>query len=258
MKTLIDYYEPAQPTAPITQYYPAAGSDAEQPPMTIENPHYYRKWLDAPIVNEQQPSDANVYQEVLNTQMMDTQPQTPNAAIFQNYGEQTPVDYVTSLYHSLLNRDPDTSGLQAWTNYIAQGGSFEDVRQGFLGSQEYLHSNHDLTTSLVPTNPSTPLIPDVPPVTNPNPVDPTSPVNTNDPNSLAGELGSLFDLLNLSQLAHEPVTASGGQDKGGYLVVPTASPEQPTSATYGPKIFLILAIVGIAVTIFFHFHDKGK
>src|SRR5262245_43829054 len=46
--------------------------------------------------------------------------------------------FVTGLYHDFFNRDPDPGGLQAWLNYIAQGGSLQSVVQGFLGSQEYL------------------------------------------------------------------------------------------------------------------------
>jgi hypothetical protein len=241
MKTISDYYTPADP---ISRYYPPAGSDNEEKPLPVENPNYWRKWITDPNTNEQPPPPAVEHGSYMADGNLITYPLSESST-----------DYVTSLYQNLLHRDPDQEGLQSWLDYISGGGTFAQTYQGFLGSQEYLHL-HDLSNgSLVPKNPEQPL---TPPSGNPNPHDPASPVNPRDPNSLAGELGSLFDLLNLSQLAHDPATASGGQDKGGYLVVPTASPEAPTSATYGPKIFLILAIAGIAVTIFLHFHDKGK
>ena len=50
---------------------------------------------------------------------------------------QSDQDYVTSLYRDLLGREPDAGGLNGWVAALRDGMSREDVRQGFLGSEEY-------------------------------------------------------------------------------------------------------------------------
>lgn len=46
-------------------------------------------------------------------------------------------DYVASLYRDLLGREPDAGGLNGWVTALRDGMSREDVRQGFLQSDEY-------------------------------------------------------------------------------------------------------------------------
>lgn len=57
-------------------------------------------------------------------------------------------DYVASLYRDLLDREPDADGLNGWVAALRDGMSREDVRQGFLGSEEY-QSKHPVADSPV-------------------------------------------------------------------------------------------------------------
>jgi hypothetical protein len=200
----------------------------------------------------------------------------------------TPTDpqaFVTGLYHDFFNREPDPGGLQDWLNYIARGGSLASVVQGFLGSQEYL-TTHPNVNSPVPTNP---VNPPGPGTLNPNPYqeipapepiyEPYTPTPTNGTTNGTtngngatapttpgttptipglGDLTSIFDLLN-QVMGHPAVTASGAQDKGGYLVVPTAASEGPSTApASNSKLLLLLAVAGIVITIAVHFWDKRR
>jgi hypothetical protein len=49
----------------------------------------------------------------------------------------TDTQYVTSLYQTLLLREPDAPGLTAWVNALAHGMTREQVKAGFLSSPEY-------------------------------------------------------------------------------------------------------------------------
>jgi hypothetical protein len=46
-------------------------------------------------------------------------------------------DVVQGLYDTLLHRAADPSGLNAWTNFLAQGGTQRQLEAKFLGSDEY-------------------------------------------------------------------------------------------------------------------------
>ena len=50
---------------------------------------------------------------------------------------QSDQDYVASLYRDLLGRDPDAGGLNGWVAALRDGMSRDEVRQGFLRSEEY-------------------------------------------------------------------------------------------------------------------------
>jgi hypothetical protein len=45
--------------------------------------------------------------------------------------------YVTALYHKLLNRDPETAGLQGWANWLAAGATRFDVESRIYNSPEH-------------------------------------------------------------------------------------------------------------------------
>lgn len=51
-----------------------------------------------------------------------------------NYSDE---EYVTILYRTFLNREPEASGLQAWVNRLHQGASRMEVLNGFVYSSEY-------------------------------------------------------------------------------------------------------------------------
>ena len=46
---------------------------------------------------------------------------------------------VTDLYHAMLGRDPDASGLKSWTTTLDIGMTPRTVMAGFVGSQEFLN-----------------------------------------------------------------------------------------------------------------------
>jgi hypothetical protein len=48
-----------------------------------------------------------------------------------------PTAEVTGLYHLILGRTPDESGLKGWTSRLQGGASPGDVARGFLASPEY-------------------------------------------------------------------------------------------------------------------------
>lgn len=50
---------------------------------------------------------------------------------------QSDQDYVSGLYRDLLGREPDAGGLTDWTARLQGGMSREEVRQGFVASEEY-------------------------------------------------------------------------------------------------------------------------
>lgn len=86
--------------------------------------------------------------------------------VYDRYGNrantysQKTVDFVANLYIVILNRQADSGGLQAWTNYMndvyAQGqtqflSAAQTTVAGFFGSQEYINrnrSNSDYVTDL--------------------------------------------------------------------------------------------------------------
>ncbi len=46
-------------------------------------------------------------------------------------------DQVVAMYKLYLQRNPDTGGEQAWTNFLLAGGTLEEVAEGLTSSQEY-------------------------------------------------------------------------------------------------------------------------
>lgn len=46
-------------------------------------------------------------------------------------------DYVTNAYVALLDRQPDASGLNAWTDALDKGADRKKIVKGFVGSQEF-------------------------------------------------------------------------------------------------------------------------
>ncbi len=52
-------------------------------------------------------------------------------------GNYSDAEYVTRLYHTFMNREPDPAGFADWTGQLAAGASRESVFQGFAGSQEW-------------------------------------------------------------------------------------------------------------------------
>jgi hypothetical protein len=46
-------------------------------------------------------------------------------------------DQVVAMYKHYLQRNPDTGGQQAWTNFLAAGGTFEQMAEALASSQEY-------------------------------------------------------------------------------------------------------------------------
>ena len=46
-------------------------------------------------------------------------------------------DYVTNAYVALLDRQPDTNGLKAWTDALDKGADRKKIVKGFVGSQEF-------------------------------------------------------------------------------------------------------------------------
>ena len=52
------------------------------------------------------------------------------------YGALTDTQFVTQLYANVLDRAPDTAGLNGWVNALAQGHTREWVLVGFVESPE--------------------------------------------------------------------------------------------------------------------------
>ena len=48
--------------------------------------------------------------------------------------------YVSTLYHVFFDRDPDPTGLEVWTNALAQGAGRRDVMMGFVNSSEWANN----------------------------------------------------------------------------------------------------------------------
>lgn len=46
--------------------------------------------------------------------------------------------YVTLLYRTMFNREPDSAGMEGWCRILASGGSREEVLDGFIYSQEFI------------------------------------------------------------------------------------------------------------------------
>jgi hypothetical protein len=46
-------------------------------------------------------------------------------------------EFVTTLYQTFMNRQPDQAGFDDWVGRLASGASREDVFQGFAGSAEW-------------------------------------------------------------------------------------------------------------------------
>jgi hypothetical protein len=52
---------------------------------------------------------------------------------------------VARLYYGLLDRAPDSGGLEAWSSAAKTGASITSIAQGFLNSSEYASSHSGLT-----------------------------------------------------------------------------------------------------------------
>lgn len=74
--------------------------------------------------------------------------QTPTAGLGQMRGllrgnaqptQPSYSDTISGYYHDLLHRDPDQAGLDFWSQQANSGVSLDDIKKGFLGSQEYLN-----------------------------------------------------------------------------------------------------------------------
>ncbi len=60
-------------------------------------------------------------------------------------------DFATSLYRSILQREPDAGGRRDWVNFMGNGGTREEVIRRFFTSSEYQgfrRSNRDYATDL--------------------------------------------------------------------------------------------------------------
>lgn len=62
-----------------------------------------------------------------------------------------PAEVVTALYRMLLLREPDDNGLAAWSKFIRDGGSCDDLLRGFLTSDEFRSRFPDFTCSYAPS-----------------------------------------------------------------------------------------------------------
>lgn len=60
-------------------------------------------------------------------------------------------EYITSLYNTLLEREPDESGMNTWLNTLASGGTRNDVKNGILHSEEYKRKCQAYVTGLYET-----------------------------------------------------------------------------------------------------------
>jgi hypothetical protein len=104
----------------------------------------------------------------------------------------TPVEQVTALYQSLLQRAPDAGGLSFWTDRMAEGVSISDIANSIKSSQEYLN--------LIASGAGSGTTP--PPITNPI-TDPV--VDTTDGSGWTYQTGGIIG-------ADSP----GGYAKGGF------------------------------------------
>ena len=46
-------------------------------------------------------------------------------------------EYLTRLYRTFMNREPDEAGFNAWLSQLNDGVSREEIFSGFVGSQEF-------------------------------------------------------------------------------------------------------------------------
>ena len=66
-------------------------------------------------------------------------------------------DYVTLLYNTILNRKPDTKGLNYWINKLSSGKSRNDILAGFVDSKEFqdLCASYGVTAGSISSGPDT-------------------------------------------------------------------------------------------------------
>lgn len=62
-------------------------------------------------------------------------------------------EFVTGLYRDLLGREPDAGGLAGWVSQLQAGMSREEVRQGFLASEEYQNKHPEEKADTEPQGP---------------------------------------------------------------------------------------------------------
>ena len=64
-------------------------------------------------------------------------------------------EVVTTLYRSMLNREPDTGGLKGWVSNLEKGASYNMIINGFAGSAEFLGicSRYGITAGSVDLEP---------------------------------------------------------------------------------------------------------
>ncbi|WP_299030415.1 Calx-beta domain-containing protein [uncultured Sulfitobacter sp.] len=92
--------------------------------------------------------------ESWSTQLENGQEYTSIAAGFTNstefrntYGALDDTNFVTLLYQNVLDRAPDTAGLDAWLLNMSEGLSREDVVRGFAQSREFINKTANDFTS---------------------------------------------------------------------------------------------------------------
>lgn len=66
-----------------------------------------------------------------------------SAEFQRKYGDLNDEMFVTLLYANVLNRAPDSGGLQTWTQVLTQGGERAFVVKGFSQSQEFINATWD-------------------------------------------------------------------------------------------------------------------
>ncbi len=72
-----------------------------------------------------------------------------SAEFQQTYGSLNNTQFVTLLYNNVLNRAPDTGGLNSWVSSLNSGASRESVVNGFSESQEYQNNTSAALVSFI-------------------------------------------------------------------------------------------------------------
>ena len=66
----------------------------------------------------------------------------------RTYGDATDRQFVTLLYNNVLDRDPDSAGMDSWLTHLREGTrSREEVVRGFAQSGEFIRSTGDALTA---------------------------------------------------------------------------------------------------------------
>ncbi len=105
---------------------------------------------------------ANVYQQLLNripdpsaagwVNALNNGDSAAGVVLGVESGTEYLSDQVFALYNRYLNRNPDSAGEQAWTNFLLAGGTLEQVAEGMTSSLEYFalqgNTNQGFVTGL--------------------------------------------------------------------------------------------------------------